>query len=86
MFNQVKLYLYVLVKYVCILRVRLSSQPLQADEKLKCGNMILEIFKWVDSPQRILILAIQQLVYPFFHCALPVDLVCSAFLKRYERN
>lgn len=65
-FNQAKLYLYVLIKYICILRIWLSSQLLQADEKLECGNVILEMFQWAESPQRILILSIQQFVYTFF--------------------
>lgn len=52
MFNQAKLYLYLLIKYICILRIRLSSQLLQADEKLECGNVNLEIFKRAVSPQR----------------------------------
>lgn len=66
MFNQAKLYLYVLIKNICILRIWLSSQLLRADEKLECGNVILEIFQWAESPQRILVLSIQQFVYTFF--------------------
>lgn len=66
MFNQAKLYLYVLKKNICMLRIRLSSQLLQADEKLESRNVLLEIFQRAESPQRILILSIQHFVSTIF--------------------